>query len=803
MRLQSQGEISWTLAVLLALAVGSAVAWFYRRETRDLDRPWSWGLPLLRAAAIALVLLMLVGPVFRWQRVIGSVPRIDVFVDFSGSMLATDELAGEVIGEEPAGRSGRTRLQRSWDLLTGEGRQPGWLEAVRQTHHVAVHLVAEDDARLVWDSNSDQPIPESPLAAWSQERSSSGGQFTNLGDPIAARLLRGDGPSAGKRAAVVMMSDGQHNAGSPPAVWARLSGDAGVPVHAIGLGGFQEPRDVGILEVSAPASVSAGGRVGGQVIFKDLADPGERVRLQITLADQVVWEQTLTSEQVPQRRVPFDFPVAPLIERLGATDEATGFERTRVTLPLSVSIDPIEGQFDARNNRLDFRVAANLRRRRLLLVDSRNRWETRYLFNLFDRDPSWQVETVIAAPRSEAGTVVRDRLEGSFPADSQSMAAYDAVIWGDCGVNAFSGEDMKRLNDFVAQGGALVFVDGDRDGLRSLARSPAGQLLPVKWSDRPAVVGVRGLRPTVIGSEQTALKLAAADGVESERADIAAAASGGRPTDANAVWEGLQPPTELRAVEPLPGAEVWLETIPGEASDPFPALVIRRFGGGQVVYLPFDQTWRWRYRVADRYHNRFWNQLLEEIMQPPFEVRDQYVALAVGSPQYAVGESATIRAQLRDAAGKPLSDVIVEAVLQDASGAVVQTVLLRGSDGDRGIYEGRTAPLPVGSFDVSLRAAGYQASQAVRTSLLVVAPPDRESSRLAQDADLLVSLATASGGVYADETEAERVWQAIEPLSDGRIETRRYALAESFPWFFAVLGLLTAEWWFRKKTGLV
>ena len=68
-------------------------------------------------------------------------------------------------------------------------------------------------------------------------------------------------------------------------------------------------------------------------------------------------------------------------------------------LPLSVSIDPIDGQYDAGNNRLDFRLAANLRQRRLLIVDSRPRWETRYLRNLFDRDPTWQVETVLAWPR--------------------------------------------------------------------------------------------------------------------------------------------------------------------------------------------------------------------------------------------------------------------------------------------------------------------------------------------------------------------------------------------------------------------
>jgi hypothetical protein len=324
-------------------------------------------------------------------------------------------------------------------------------------------------------------------------------------------------------------------------------------------------------------------------------------------------------------------------------------------------------------------------------------------------------------------------------------------------------------------------------------------LMPVRLSDKPLLAGIRRLRPTPIGGSQSALRLAGDSGVD----DPVDRASDDGLTDAqSAVWNRLIPPTTVRDVDVLPGSEVWLEADLGESSPPAAVLVTRLFGGGQIVYLATDQTWRWRYRVADRYHTRFWNQLLEAIMQPPFEVRDQYVAIATGSPQYTAGESATIRARLRDANGRPVGDAIVEAVMRDQNGSV-QTVLLRSVDADRGVYEGKSLPLGIGEFDVSIRSAGYQSSQAVRTSLLVVPPPDRESVRLALDSDLLSTLARDSGGVYADESDADRVWQAIRPLSDGRIETRRLALAQSYYWFVGVLGLLTAEWWLRKKAGLV
>jgi len=82
-------------------------------------------------------------------------------------------------------------------------------------------------------------------------------------------------------------------------------------------------------------------------------------------------------------------------------------------------------------------------------------------------------------------------------------------------------------------------------------------------------------------------------------------------------------------------------------------------------------------------------------------------------------------------------------------------------------------------------------------------PPNRENFRLSQNVSLLTAMADASGGIYVDESQAQKVWDAIKPLSDGSIEVKKLALAQSFVWFFVVLILLSLEWWLRKKVGLV
>jgi hypothetical protein len=231
-------------------------------------------------------------------------------------------------------------------------------------------------------------------------------------------------------------------------------------------------------------------------------------------------------------------------------------------------------------------------------------------------------------------------------------------------------------------------------------------------------------------------------------------------------------------------------------------MVTRLYGGGQVVYLATDQTWRWRYRVADLYHAKFWNQLLEAIMPPPFDVRDQYIALTTGSPQYQAGQKATIRVQMRDASGKAVTDLLVDAVTKGDNGSE-QITQLRLVDPARGIYQGESMPLETGSYTTSVRASGYASSASVTSTFVVTTPPNRENFKLSQNVSLLTAMATSSGGVYADESEAQRIWDAIKPLSNGKIEVKKLAMAQSFVWFFAVLVLLALEWWLRKKVGLV
>ena len=90
------------------------------------------------------------------------------------------------------------------------------------------------------------------------------------------------------------------------------------------------------------------------------------------------------------------------------------------------------------------------------------------------------------------------------------------------------------------------------------------------------------------------------------------------------VWKHLPLPAWASSAESLPGSEVFLSvTINAvdnnqSSKSHIPVIAGILAGAGKCFYMGFDETWRWRYEVADLYHQRFWNQLLAIIMERPF-----------------------------------------------------------------------------------------------------------------------------------------------------------------------------------------
>src|SRR5205085_11017162 len=89
------------------------------------------------------------------------------------------------------------------------------------------------------------------------------GALTDLRLPLL-RALEQPGGESGKTLGVILLTDGQHNAGGTPTEKAAELGDQGIPVYPIALGSRVAPVDVAVTAVKAPTSVFKGADVSVQ-----------------------------------------------------------------------------------------------------------------------------------------------------------------------------------------------------------------------------------------------------------------------------------------------------------------------------------------------------------------------------------------------------------------------------------------------------------------------------------------------------------------------------------------------------------
>jgi len=795
MSLQFAGMLPLWLGLSLAAAVSLLSFRGYMRETRGLSGRLRWVLPLLRSAAFLLGVLILTGPVLHHRTIVGEPGRLDVYLDASASMQLTDRQmsdAGRVavarsLGwldpeqtrlDDPAVRDAlkmfdeTPRWQRLEQALTGGDRSV--LERLREQHEVHLHLLRGAEVTAV---------PAEVLAGVSSgaEAQSLFSDFSATTD-LAAALKAASGSGTRKEAVALLLTDGRHNTGESPVAVARELAAAGSRVVTVSVGAVEEPPDLAILKLEHPPSVFRRDQVRGVVVLHDRAPVGAPFVLQIRSGKDVLWQQQAVATGVGERRVDFSFAVNDLVEQL-ADAAPEGITLNTVALELTAAITPLANEASTENNEAALRLSAVVQRQRVLLLDGRSRWETRYLRNLFERDEQWELNAVLAGPGTQQSELVRGTAAGQFPENRDQLFGYDLVILGELEQSLLSTAEQRWLRDFVElRGGGLIVIDGQRGTLRGYAAEKPGDLMPVSWQQSSAVAAA-ALRLTDRGAMEPMLKVES----EAERN--------------RAFWTRLPPPQALVPVQALPGAEVLVEAeVPGAAQ---PVLVTRRSGAGQVLYLATDETWRWRYKSADLWHQRIWNQLARSVMARSFSVSSEYLAVDSGPATWQEGQAVDVRIRLQDAQGRPAVAATADALIW-RDNRVAATVSLVPDEHVPGIYRGRVTGLSRGEYEVSVQVAGYSAEALrARSRFAVIGEAALELREGSANAALLSELATAGGGEFLHEEDLQRLPDILSVYSHGRIVESDSLLWQSYWWFTAMLLLLTCEWLLRRRAGLM
>ena len=578
-------------------------------------------------------------------------------------------------------------------------------------------------------------------------------------------------------AAIVIGSDGRDNASTRNFDdLAREAARLNVPLHIYGIGsssfGQLQIRDVAVNETLfvddtavIPVRFRVRGFTDGKAALVARLNGVEVARKVLTLKEGENLQDTLTFVPTPR-------------------NAESG------TQELTISLESISGNDNARDQ-LTKSVRIIDRKIKVLSVDSSPRWDFKFMQRALLRDRRVEAKFFLTDGDARAMNSGPPFLP-EFPSTRQALFNYDLLILGDVPASALSREQQEFVRDFVAEGGGLIAIAGRNHGPATWVGTPLAETLPVEVpvAEFPIDSGNRpeGYRPviTAIGMRNPLLSLADS------------------PEENQHVWQTLPelywayPVTKLK-----PAAEVFLTHPREQTSDrqPMPLLAGHYFGKGYVLYLGFDETWRWRYNEADRYFGRFWTQTVY-VTGVPRTLGTKLTQLSLDTPDPLLGGTGQVYARLFTPDLKPLTTDRLEARIErldvhpgDAQRSAA--VELKAIPGQPGEYVATIPFNSLGRYALRVDTGTEPASLEYRVAF----PPDHELAPGSMAEEALRELATRSGGGFYHEEDLHRLPTKIEPKS-ATFRRRQEFLLWNHWLLLWVIGLFTAEWFLRKLNSL-
>ncbi len=724
---------SWTLGISAALVAVTAAVCFLAWKRSGYSTGQGM-LEALRLAIVGLVAVLLNQPEWVQEYRSKDKPTIAVLHDGSRSMDTQDVVRKAADGGtvEP-----QTRRESIAELTTSEFWKP-----------LAERFNVE-------------------IAAFSAANSSEG---TNYAEPLATALER-----FSSLRSIVLIGDGDYNAGPAPSSAAQSLRLAGVPVLAVAAGSETRLPDVELTSLDCPTVGVA----------------GKPVRVPFTLQSSLATERVVVVDFKSS-----DGEVLRKEVRLPAMGTATDWlywtPKAAGDFTVSLTVPKQQGELLSDNNTRTAPIAVRQERLKVLVVDSVPRYEYRYLRNALSRDPGVEVSCLLFQPGlSKRGGGNKDYIQ-KFPSGLDELSKYDVVFLGDVGVapDQLSQEDCRLLKGLVEyQASGLVFLPGWRGEQVSLVGTPLDELCPV------VIDTVRGEGSHTDGPRKLVLTEAGRKSLLTKLADVAA--------ENLAVWDGLPggqwygPVLRAKA-----GSEVLAvhEDVANEYGR-IPLLVTRTYGAGKVLYMATDGAWRWRKGVEDKFHYRFWGQVVRWMAYRRNMAKGERMSFSFAPEQPELGQSVALDARVAQASGEPLSRGEVLARITAPSGAV-ETVRFAppAGEGAWGVFAATFTPREPGKHEVRLSC--QETGDTLEASLFVQGSKAEGIGRAARP-EVLAEIAQVTKGRVVPPGEIASIVESLAKLPDPPPSLRRMQLWSHPAAAMSIIGLLGLFWVLRKRQGMV
>lgn len=571
--------------------------------------------------------------------------------------------------------------------------------------------------------------------------------------------------------ALVLISDGDWNSGEPPSIAATKLRMREIPVFAVPAGSETKLPDVEVAGFDAPAFGVAGKPVRIPFVIDSSLPREERITVEMTAStgESMTKEVTLPA-------------MGRLQDALVWRPLATGDVKLKLTA-LKLAAERC-----ADNNSLEAPIAIRKEHLRVLVIESFPRWEYRYLRNALERDPGVEVNCLLFHPDLQKPGSGKGYLS-AFPSD-EALTAYDVVFLGDVGIdkNQLTTEQCAALQRLVRdQASGLVFLPGMRGHQLALADSALGDLFPIVFDEAQA----RGWGSNVPG--KFVLTDAGTKSLLTKLEDTDEASA--------RVWSSL-PGFQwyAAALRAKIGTEV-LATH-GSESTKFgrvPLIVTKTYGAGKILFMGADGAWRWRRGVEDKYHYRFWGQVVRWMAYQRNMASSDRMRLFYSPDRPQSGDVLTLNANVMSATGEPLRNGSVIAQIESPAGKAASVRLMPAGEEAWGLFTGTFTPTETGEHRVRLSSAG---SGTAMDAVIPVQGTAREKLGQAARYDVLREIAQITKGQFIPAPDPASVIKAVVSLPEPELLERRLPLWSHPLWAGFLVALLGIFWACRKAIGV-
>lgn len=740
-----QGDFTWGLSrpVLLAVAAAAAIAVLalltYRGVAATERARDRVVLVGLRLAALAVLLFCLFRPALILKAAVPQQNFLGVLVDDSRSMSIAD-------------LNGQTRSTFVQQQLTGPNAK--LLDALSQRFVVRFFSFA---------SSSDRVASAADLKF--------NGTATRLGQALdRARDELSGLPLAG----LVMVSDGADTSDAALDETLASMKARSIPVFTVGVGQERFAHDVQVTRVETPRSVLKGTALVVDVVLSQTGYGGQTIPLSVEDDGRIVSTQEVT--------LPPDGESATVKVRFTASE--AGARTFKFKVPTQA------GEQVTQNNARDALIQVNDRAEKVLYYEGEPRFEYKFLRAGVVGDTNLQVVSIARTAENKyyrQSVSNRDEVSGGFPKTREELFQYRGLILGSVEAASFTPEQLRMIADFVnKRGGGLLMLGGRRSFAEGgWGGTPVGEVLPVVLENANAKYfsELFQAHPTRAGATFPVVQIA------------------GDEKASSAKWNQMAPVSSVNAIrEVKPGATTLLTGIDSRKQEQI-VLAYQRYGRGKAIALPVQDTWQWQMDpktpVTDTTHAMFWRRLIRWLVDG---VPEQ-VNLSTTTDRVEPGEPIKLSAEVLDSAYVEVNDSRVVARITSPSGKTTEVPVdwTVTKDGD---YRAAFTPDEAGIYDIKVTAARDQKDLGVADMHVRVSAGDAEYFDAGMRAPLLKRIAEDTGGRFFTPANAASLPEAISYSGRGVTVVEERELWDMPALFLALVGLVAAEWGYRRMRGL-